>query len=168
MENNIQEKSKSQVKREVEALQKLGEELIKLPRQKLKSMNLSEKLFNALIDAQSIKSHVAGRRQRQFIGALMRDVNPEPIRQALLQINAGLPMESKITQETKKWIDRLLTGSPDAVEELVSEYQGLGRQRLRQLLRNIKKEKTASKPSKSLKTLKQLIMKSMDDRSGNV
>ncbi len=168
MENNIQEKSKSQVKREVEALQKLGEELIKLPRQKLKSMNLPEKLFNALIDAQSIKSHVAGRRQRQFIGALMRDVNPEPIRQALLQINAGLPMESKITQETKKWIDRLLTGSPDAVEELVSEYQGLGRQRLRQLLRNIKKEKTASKPSKSLKTLKQLIMKSMDDRSGNV
>ena len=161
MENNIQEKSRSQVKREAEALQKLGEELIKLPSRKLKSMDLPEKLFNALIEAQSIKSHVAGRRQRQFVGALMRDLDPEPIRQALQQTNAGLPIKSKKTQETKKWMDRLLTGKPAVLEELVSEYPGLERQRLRQLLRNIKKEKTTSKPSKSLKAIEQLIMKSL-------
>ncbi|MCK5312866.1 MAG: DUF615 domain-containing protein, partial [Desulfobacteraceae bacterium] len=66
MENNIQEKSKSQIKREAEELQKLGEKLIKLPKQKLGRMELPDKLLKALIDAQSIKSNVAGRRQRQF------------------------------------------------------------------------------------------------------
>ncbi len=127
-------------------------------------MDLPEKLFNALIDAQSIKSNVAGRRQRQFIGALMRAVDPEPIHQALLQINAGLPMESKTTKKAKKWTDRLLTGNPAVIEELVSEYPELERQKLRQLLRNINKEKTNSKPSKSLKTLKQLIMNSLSHK----
>ena len=163
MENNIQDKSKSQIKREAEELQKTGEELIKLPIQQLKCMELPTKLFNALIDAKSIKSNVAGRRQRQFIGALMRDVDPEPIRKALLQTNAGLPIKSKKTQETKKWMDRLLTGKPAVLEELVSACPGLERQRLRQLLRNIKKEKTTSKSSKSLKVLEQLIMKNMSN-----
>ena len=164
MENNIQDKSKSQIKREAEELQKLGEELIKLPSQRLKCMELPDKLLTALIEARSIKSHVAGRRQRQFIGVLMRDVDPEPIRQALLQTNANLPMESKIVKESQKWMDRLLTGDPAVLEEFVSACPGLERQRLRQLLRNIKKEKAASKSSKSLKTLKLLIMRSMNNK----
>ena len=164
MENNIKDKSKSQIKREAEELQKLGEELIKLPSQQLECMRLPDKLLNALIDAQSIKSHVAGRRQRQFIGVLMRDVDPEPIRHALLQTTANLPMESERTQETREWIDRLLTGDPAILEEIISTCPGLDRQRLRQLLRNIKKEKATKKSSKSLKVLKQLIMKSLNNR----
>ena len=167
MENNIQGKSKSQIKREAEELQKLGEELIKLPIQQLKGMGLPDKLLNALIEAQSIKSNVAGRRQRQFIGALMRDVDPEPIRQALLQTNAYLPIESKIVKESRKWIDRLLTGNPAVLEELVSACPGLERQRLRQLLRNIKKRKAAGKSSKSFKALEQLITKSLNSRGDN-
>ena len=164
MENNIQDKSKSQIKREAEELQKLGEKLIKLPNQQLECMEIPDRLLKALIEAQSIKSNVAGRRQRQFIGALMRDVDPEPIRQALLRTGADLPMESKIVKESRKWMDRLLTGVPAVIEELVSACPGLERQRLRQLLRNIKKEKVTNKSSKSLKALKQLIMNSMNNR----
>ena len=164
MENDIQGKSKTQVKKEAEALQKLGEKLIKLSSQQLERMELPDNLRTALIEARSIKSNIAGRRQRQFIGTLMRNVDPEPIRHALLQINADLPIESKIVKETQMWLERLLTGDPAILEEFISVCPGLERQRLRQLLRNIKKEKTTDKSSKSLKTLEQIIMESMNDK----
>lgn len=159
--NDIQDKSKTQIKKEAEELQKLGEELIKLPNPQLERMDIPDDLRNALIEAKSIKSNIAGRRQRQFIGALMRDVDPEPIRQALLQTNADLPIESKITKQTRMWVDKLLTGDPAVMEEFIHAFPGMERQRLRQILRNIKKEKTTGK---ALKTLEQLIMKSMNDK----
>ena len=160
MENDIQDKSKTQRKKEAEELQKLGEELTKLSSQQLERMELPDNLRAALIEAQAIKSNIAGRRQRQFIGSLMRDVEPEPIRHALLEINADHSIESEIIKETRMLLDRLLTGDPDSIEELICACPGLERQRLRQLLRNIKKEKTTGKVSKSLKALEQLVMKS--------
>ncbi len=164
MENEIQHKSKTQVKKEAEALQKLGEELIKLPIQQLKRMELPPGLQKALVEAQSIKSNIAGRRQRQFIGALMRNVDPETIRRALLETDADRPPESENIKETRLWIDRLLTGDPAVMEEFICACPGLERQRLRQLLRNIKKEKTSGKSSKSLKVLEQLIVKSRNEK----
>jgi len=161
MEKDIQDKSKTQIKKEAEELQKLGVELIKLPNQHLKRMDIPDALLKALIDAKSIKSNIAGRRQRQFIGALMRDVDPEPIRHALQQIDAGLPIESEIDKETRTWLDRLLKGDPAGLEEFISAFPGLERQKLRQLLRNIKKEKTTGK---SLKALEHLIMKSINSQ----
>lgn len=161
MKNDTEEKSKTQIKKEAEALQDLGMELLRLPVQRLERMALPDDLHKALIEARSITSNIAGRRQRQFIGALMRDVDPEPIRHALLQTDPDLPIESEIAKETRMWLDRLLTGDPDNLEAFIGVCSGLEHQRLRQLLRNIKKEKTTGKSSKSLKVLEQLIMKSM-------
>ncbi len=161
MEKNIQDKSKTQIKKEAEELQKLGVELIKLPEHQLERMDIPDVLRNALIEAKSITSNIAGRRQRQFIGALMRDVDPKPIRLALLQTNADLPMESAMDKEARIWLNRLLKGNPDDLEEFISAFPGMERQRLRQLLRNIKKEKTTRK---SLKALEQLVMKSISNK----
>jgi ribosome-associated protein len=127
-------------------------------------MELPDDLRKALIDTRSITSNIAGKRQRQFIGALMRDVDPEPIRHALLQTDTGLPVESETVKETRMWLDRLLSNDPASLEDFVRVCPGLELQRLRQLLRNIQKEKTTGKASKSLKTLEQLIMKSMADK----
>lgn len=164
MEDESQYKSKTQAKREADELQKLGEELTKLSAQQLKRMGLPDALLAALIEARSITSNVAGRRHRQFIGTLMRDVDPEPIRNALLGIDAGLPVESTIVKETQMWRDRLLTQDPESMEAFISICPGLDHQRLRQLLRNIKREKATGKSSKSLKALEQLIMKSCSDQ----
>ena len=164
MENEVQYKSKTEIKKEAEERQKLGERLIKLSRGQLRHMRLPDDLREALIAAQSIKSNIAGRRQRQFIGALMRNVDPEPIRQALLQIDTELPSESGIVKETRMWIERLLTGGPEDLEAFIRTCPGLARQRLRQLLRNIKNEKKAGKPPKSRKTLEKLIVKNMDEK----
>lgn len=159
-----QYKSKTQAKKEADELQKLGEKLTKLSPPQLKRMGLPDALLAALIDARSITSHVAGRRHRQFIGTLMRDVDPEPIRHALIDIDANLPVESEIAKETRMWRDRLLTEDPDSLEAFIHVCPGLDHQRLRQLLRNIKKEKVTGKSSKSLKALEQLIMKSCGGR----
>lgn len=167
MENENQIKSKTQIKKEAEALQKLGEKLSKLPVQHLKSMGLPPALEKALIESQSITSNVAGRRQRQYIGALMREVDPAPIRRALRQTDTSLPIEQEKDRETRIWIDRLLTQDPAVMEEFLCTCPGLERQRLRQLLRNIKKEKKTKKPSKSLRSLEQLVSKSLESKKGS-
>jgi len=75
--------SKSARKREYLALQKLGEELITIRGSDLQSMPLDEDLLEAIIEARRIKAHGALRRQKQYIGKLMRHVDPEPINAAL-------------------------------------------------------------------------------------
>ncbi len=158
MEDDFQQKSRTQVKKEVEALQKLGEKLGKLPIAQLKRMDLPEKLLAALIEGHSITSKIAGRRHRQYIGVLMRNLDPEPIRQALLLGAADLPIEPKKDSKIQEWVDRLLTGDPQIMEEFILACPGLERQRLRQLLRNIKKQQKNGKTSKSLNVLEQLIV----------
>jgi ribosome-associated protein len=75
--------SKSARKREHLARQKLGEELITLRDTELHSLELDEDLLEAVVEARSIKSHGALRRQKQYIGKIMRHIDPQPIRAAL-------------------------------------------------------------------------------------
>jgi len=75
--------SKSALKREFLALQKLGEQLITLREIELRQIGLDEDLLEAVLDARQIKSHSALRRQKQYIGKLMRRADPEPIRAAM-------------------------------------------------------------------------------------
>lgn len=72
--------SKSARKREYIALQKLGEELITLKESDLAKLDLDEGLLEAVMEARQIKAHGALRRQKQYIGKLMRHIDPEPIR----------------------------------------------------------------------------------------
>ncbi|NCF15032.1 MAG: DUF615 domain-containing protein [Gammaproteobacteria bacterium] len=75
--------SKSARKREYIARQKLGEELITLRVEDLQSLELDDDLLEAVMEARTIKSHGALRRQKQYIGKIMRHIDPEPIRAAL-------------------------------------------------------------------------------------
>jgi ribosome-associated protein len=72
--------SKSARKREYLALQKLGEELISLKESDLANLPLDENLLDAVLEARQIKAHGAMRRQKQYIGKLMRHIDPEPLR----------------------------------------------------------------------------------------
>ena len=71
--------SKSAKKREYLALQKLGEELITLKQSELEGLPLEEDLLEAIMEARAIKAHGALRRQKQYIGKLMRHIDPEPL-----------------------------------------------------------------------------------------
>jgi len=85
----IEQKSKSQLKREMSALQAMGERLVKLTANQIGAMEMPEDLREAVLFARTLKKHEALRRQMQYIGALMREVDPEPIRKALDNIGRG-------------------------------------------------------------------------------
>jgi len=78
--------SKSARKREYIALQRLGEELLTVKEPDLLGMQLDDELLEAVLEARRIKAHGALRRQKQYIGKLMRNIDPEPIRAALAQL----------------------------------------------------------------------------------
>ena len=78
--------SKSARKREYLALQKLGEELITLKQSDLYSLPLDDDLRLAVTEARQIKAHGALRRQKQYIGKLMRHIDPEPLRSELAKL----------------------------------------------------------------------------------
>jgi len=79
--------SKSARKREYLALQKLGEELITLKESELEALPLDDNLREAVMEARQIKAHGALRRQKQYIGKLMRHVDPEPIRAEMAKLH---------------------------------------------------------------------------------
>lgn len=78
--------SKSARKRQYLALQKLGEELLTVRESDLLDMEMDEDLRDAVLEARKIRSHGALRRQKQYIGKLMRQIDPEPIRAALARV----------------------------------------------------------------------------------
>lgn len=158
MENETQYKSRTKKKKEAEELQRLGLELNKLSVRQLECIEIPENLRTALIEGKSITSNIAARRHRQFIGALMRDVNPKTISQALIKAEKEFSAGFEVEKEARIWIDRVLAGGVVEMEALLFEFPGIERQRLRQLVRNIKKEKPGEKNFKSRKTLEQLIM----------
>ena len=149
--------SKSQAKRNVEEMQKLGGKLVKLSSKTLRKFNLDERLLDAILLAQTIHSNSAGRRQIQLIGKLMRHADAESIRLQYESYQNQAVEANAHFHKLETWRDRLLAEGDSAVNELVSQYPELDRSRLRQLLRNVKKESEQNKAPKSARQLFQYL-----------
>ncbi len=109
--------SKSEKKREVLALQALGEQLIELSVEPLRDMELPETLLDAVIAASKIKSRGALRRQCQLIGKLMRNVDPEPIRRAIEDLQRQERADKAIFKRAEHWRDRIVEGRHGGLNE---------------------------------------------------
>ena len=121
------------MKREVSALQELGEQLLALNATDLASLSLDEKLGQAVRDAARIKSRGALRRQKQLIGKLMRDVNPEPIRAGLARLRADDVRAKRIFAPAERWRDRIVADGKPALDDF-DAAAGVSDERLRALL----------------------------------
>ena len=156
--------SKSQAKRDVEAMQKLGEKLVKLSPNELDKFDLEERLKDAVLFAQTIRSHSAHRRQMQLIGKLMRQTDTESIQTQYERYHNQLSEQTAQFHQIETWRDRLIKEGDTTINELLAEYPQLERSRLRQLLRNIHKETEQNKPPKSarqlFKYLKEVMLES--------
>ena len=114
--------SKSQRKRDATAMQSLGEQLAELPAEQLESLGLPDRLLDALEQLRSISSHEARRRQRQFIGKLMRDLDPAPL-QAFIESHRRPSLEAaRRFRATEAWRDRLVDEGSAAVQAFVAAY----------------------------------------------
>ena len=147
------EKSRTRLKKEATALQKMGEKLVTLSDDQLSQMELPTMLINAIQAVRTIKSHGARRRQMQYIGTLMRNVEVEPIEQALLEIEQGAYRQAKAFHRIEAWRDQLVAGDDTVIDEILETFPDADRQRLGQLVRSARKEKEKNAPPKSARNL---------------
>lgn len=144
--------SKSQLKREMTALQDLGAELVALSKERLARIDMSERLRDALLEAQRITKHEAKRRQMQYIGKIMRTVDATPLRAALDEIN-GVSKAATIRQHQLERLRTRLMEDEAVFSEVARDYPGADMQHLRQLRRNALKEAQLGKPPRSYREL---------------
>lgn len=148
--------SRTEMKNDMEDLQKLGEELVGLKPAVLAKFPLSETLQVAISDAQRFKNE-AKRRQLQYIGKLMRLEDPEPIQLALDKVRNKHSQATIALQKLEILRDRMIE-TPDAViEEVMVRYPEADRQRFRQLARQANKEKASKKPPKAYREIFQVL-----------
>ncbi|MGO9423799.1 MAG: ribosome biogenesis factor YjgA [Steroidobacteraceae bacterium] len=139
-ETEAQRQSKSARKREAAALQELGVQLSALPDQEIKALELPDNLFVALRDLRRLPSHGAQVRQRQYIGKLMRNIDPEPVLAKLAERKRRHDLEIRSFQQIERWRDRLLS-EPAAAAELLQEYPRADRATLMKLLDKAERER---------------------------
>ncbi len=155
--------SKSQRKRDMDELQEIGAALIELNDQQLASVDMPENLRDAVAEARRLRTHEARRRQLQYIGKLMRYVDPAPIRARLDGWRSASAGHTAQLHHIERWRDRLLA-EPDALALFVADFPGADTQQLRTLLRNTEFERTHGKPPKSFRALFQMIRELVETR----
>ena len=144
--------SKSQLKREITALQELGEELVGLSRERLAKIDMPERLRDAILDAQRITKHEARRRQMQYIGKIMRDVDAGPLREALDELK-GLSAAANARQHHLENLRTRLMEDEAAFGDLAREFPAADIQHLRQLRRNAQREAEQGRPPRAYREL---------------
>lgn len=145
--------SKSQLKRESSALQDLGEELLALSPQQLERLDLPPELLDAVRLGQSISAHGGLRRQRKFIGKLLRHLDAESIRAGLERLREGHADTVRLLHRVEAWRDRILEEGDPAVNAFLAEHPEADRQKLRQLARDGRREREAGQAPRAARLL---------------
>jgi len=154
--------SKSQRKRDSDALQDMGRDLVQLSKDQVKKMDLPEELRSAVLECQRITSHGALRRQMQFIGKVMRNIEEQPIIEQLAAIRGESSVAKGEFHALERWRARLLEDD-DALTEWLTKHPGGDAQQMRQLIRNARKEAELGKPPKSSRELFKVLRDSKDE-----
>lgn len=143
--HEVEQPSKTKAKRHMDDLQDLGTELIELNRTQLAKFDLPDDLLAAILEAQKITANGAIRRQRQYIGKLMRKANEENIRLKLDEIKGTHLNSVRKLHECEKWRDRLLANDNE-LNLFLESYSVDDIGQLRNLIRQVRKEIIQNKP----------------------
>jgi len=144
--------SKTRRKRQMHDLQALGAALVKLSPEKLSRIDLPEALRDAVLDAQKFTKHEARRRQLQYIGKIMRDIDADPIMEQLNALEAPSRKQTAVFHVAEKW-RQALVDDPEQVAAFVKEYPGADPNRLRELAAGAVEEKRVGKPPRQFREL---------------
>lgn len=148
--------SKTQRKKEMTALQALGTRLVRLNAAQLAQLPLPDRLREAIEAAQRITAHEAHRRQLQYIGKLMRQVEPEPIERALDDLTGDSRAAVALMHHCERWRDRLLDDDA-ALTELLRAQPAVDVQALRAMIRAARRERDGQLPPKHARELYRLL-----------
>ena len=156
--------SKSQLKRESLALQKLGEQLISMPAARFLGIPMPDELRAAVQQARGMKRRRALYRQRQFIGKLMREIDASQIREAIEQDEQRQRQSARSFHHIENWRDRLIAEGDVLLGELLKEFPEIDRQHVRQLVREAQREHDADQPPRHARALFRYLQKLAGER----
>ena len=153
--------SKTRRKQAMHELQDLGEALVALDPPRLAALGLPERLAEAIALARRITKHEGRRRQMQFIGRLMRDVDAEPIRAALASIAAVSHEDRARFAAAEQWRDRLLAEEA-ARAEFVALHPNVDGEDLARMIRDARAERAGGRPPHRFRALFRLVARTLD------
>jgi ribosome-associated protein len=151
--------SKSQLKRESTALQKLGQELIDEPKERVRRVPMPEDVRDAILECQLIRDHEGRRRQLQYVGKMMRTLTVDEIaviQKTLDSWKGASKEETAIMHALERRRDKLLADDA-ALTDLKAQYPLIDVQHLRTLIRNARREQAEQKPPKAYRELFQIL-----------
>lgn len=151
--------SKSELKRQMTGLQKMGQELVDSARDRVKRVPMPEDVRDAILECQQITNHEGRRRQMQFVGKKMRTLDENEV--ALIQKTidswkGASKSETAAMHALERRREKLLT-TDIALTELLAENPELDVQHLRTLIRNARKEQAENKPPKAYREIFQIL-----------
>lgn len=148
--------SKSQRKREMHALQDLGQALLGLPAKQLAKLELPDALRLALAEAKQITAREAKRRQMQYIGKLMRGVDPQPLAAAVAAAAGDSATEAARLHRIERLRDRLLDDDA-ALSNIAADHPGADIGRLRELRDSARSERKLGSPPRAFRALFRML-----------
>ena len=154
--------SKTQQKRAMHELQALGVALVDLSDAQLAAMTLPESLASAIAAARGMRQHGARRRQLQLIGKLMRDVDPEPIREQLAALRGQSAQAAAQQRRLEDWRRRLLDDD-EALTAFAREHPAADLQALRTAIRNARREQAGARPPRAYREIFRLLREASAD-----
>lgn len=157
--------SKTRRKHDMHALQQLGVALIALDPKRLATLDLPEALVDAIALARTITRHEAKRRQLQYIGRLMRDVDADPLRAALARFAQGPQREHARFALVEQWRDRALAG-PEGVQSFVAAYPNASGESLANLAAEARDERARGAAPHKSRALFRVLKRIVDEQAG--
>lgn len=151
--------SKSQLKRDMTALQKLGEELVSQPKDRVLRVPMPEDVRDAILDCQKIKDHEGRRRQMQYVGKKMRTLDEDEVA-AIQKVLDSWKGASKAETASMHALERRrekLLADDNALTDLLQQHPEVDAQQLRALIRNARKEQAENKPPKAYREIFQIL-----------
>jgi ribosome-associated protein len=151
--------SKSELKRQMSELQKLGEQLVAEPRDRVKRVPMPDNVRDAILMCQTITNHEGRRRQLQYVGKMMRTLDEEEVAAIQRTIDSwkgASKSETAALHALERRRDKLLADDK-ALTDLLAEQPHLDAQQLRTLIRNARKEQAENKPPKAYREIFQIL-----------
>jgi ribosome-associated protein len=135
--------SKTQLKQQMHELQQLGHALAELPDDRLQGIELPERLRDAIVEFKRTRSHEGRRRQMQYVGKLMRGIDPAPLRAAVDAFALGSAVDAMQLHEAERW--RLeLVRDDDSITRWAQTFPDSDLQRLRTLVRAARRDEATA------------------------
>ena len=160
--NDDERPSKTELKRQMHALQTLGEQLVDLSADQLARLDLDDELREAVDFAHRVKGHEARRRHMQYLGKLMRRADADAIRAALARVTGESRAAVSLLHRAETWRDRLL-GDDEALTAFIAQHPDAETQWLRSAIRSARRERELQQPPKHARELYRRVHQTLEN-----